>query len=97
MTFEEQYALATSPQFIQRVQQAAVTSAIAIVNGSPAPTRVVDYCFNLLNRARATAQELAFGVATNPAITAESTDNDIQFTVNSILSAYAGVQPEVAP
>jgi hypothetical protein len=95
MTFEEQFALATSPQFVQRVQQAAITAAIATINGEPTETRLLDYCFNLLNRARASAQEIAFGVATNPAITAESTDNDIQFTVNSMLRAYAGVQPEV--
>lgn len=97
MSFEEQFALATSPQFVQRVQQAAVKAAIATINGAPTETRLVDYCFNLLNRARATAQEIAFGVVTNPAITAESSDNDIEFTVNSMLSAYAGVQPEVAP
>ena len=97
MSFEEQFALATSPQFVQRVQQAAVTAAIATINGAQAETRLIDYCFNLLNRSRATAQEIAFGVVTNPAITAESTDNDLQFTVNSILSAYAGVQPEVTP
>ena len=31
------------------------------------------------------------GVAANPAITTESTDSDIQFTVNSLINDYAGV------
>ena len=40
------------------------------------------------------ARSLAFGVAANAAIAKESADNDLQWTVNSLLSAYAGVLPK---
>jgi hypothetical protein len=46
-------------------------------------------------------QRFAYAVASNPSIDAPSSDSDIQFTVNSIWDALAGVnddeKPEVTP
>lgn len=93
MTFSEQYALAVTQDFVNRVQQAAVTAAIALMADPATPARVASYCSSLLNNASHHARSLAFGVAANAAITAESSDSDLQWTVNTLMWAFAGELP----
>lgn len=44
---------------------------------------------NVLNGSQQYARQIAKGVVTNMALTLASTDNDIEFTVNSMWNAYA--------
>lgn len=90
--FEEQYALATSPAFVQQVQMAAINAAIALMADPATDERLANYCATLLNSPRAVAANLAFGVAANPAVTEKSSNSDLQWTVNSLMAAYAGVR-----
>ena len=100
MTLTDQYTLASNEVFIGRVLMAAVTAAIAVggeaCGGTDQPTNGqhilrAAWAQRVLKDPLGEAYNLAMGVAANPAITAESTDNDIQFTVNSLINDYAGV------
>ena len=94
MSFQEQVNLAMTPAFIARVQAAMVKSAIAVSSENPeTPAHVtrVQWATQVLRDPMHYATRMAFGVAANPTITAESGDNDIEFTVNSVWNAYAGV------
>jgi hypothetical protein len=99
MSFEEQAALAADPVFITRVAQAAIKSALAVLADVPANTpEAIDthrkrsqLGKEVLLDPNRLASSMARGVAANPAITTESPDDAIEFTVNSIWSAYAGV------
>lgn len=99
MNFEEQAALAADPVFQLRVRGAAIKSALAVMADVPDNTpeaieahrKRAQLAREVLLDADRLARSLAPGVASNVAITAESSDSDIEFTVNSIWSAYAGV------
>lgn len=94
MTLLSQAQLATSADFISRVTQAAITSAkdvmaeAANVNGHELRVQLAQ---QILRSSQVFGSLIAQGVVTNVAITALSTDSDIQFTVNSLFNAYAGV------
>ena len=100
MSFAEQINLATTPAFVARVQAAMVKSAIAVSNEDPATaahaTRV-QWATQVLRDPAHYAARTAFGVASNAAITSESPDDAIEFTVNSVWNAYAGVVTIAAP
>ena len=93
-SFRESVDLSQSPAFVARVQGAMVKSAIAVSSEDPATvahaTRT-QWATQVLRDPAHYAQRMAFGVAANPSVTAASTDADIEFTVNSIWNAYAGV------
>jgi hypothetical protein len=99
MNFEDQAALAADELFQSRVRGAAIKSALAVMADVPTNTPEAIEAHRkraqlarevLLDPVRM-ARSLAPGVAANAAISAESSDSDIEFTVNSIWSAYAGV------
>ncbi len=93
MSLETQYALAQDQTFVQRVTIAMMQAAIAVANESTAATNHAlraRHAARVLNEPAHFAPGFALGVASNPAITAESTDSDIQFTVNSNWDAFAG-------
>ena len=94
MSFAEQFNLAMTPAFIARVQAAMVKSAIAVSSEdpeTPAHATRVQWATQVLRDPTHYAARVAFGVTANPIITAESSDSDIEFTVNSVWNAYAGV------
>ena len=100
MSFIDAFELAQNEAFVQRVQQAMVKSAIAVSAESPSdPANLVldaarlSYATTVLRDPPRNARLMAFGVVTNGTITAESSDSDIEFTVNSMWSAYSGVNP----
>jgi hypothetical protein len=96
MTFEEQYALANDPVFQQRVTIALVKSAVAVMAEPPATEAHADraaYAGKVLGTPEIEGMNMALGVVTNPAITVDSPDDAIEFTVNSMWNAYAGVIP----
>lgn len=93
MTLYAQYNLAREPEFIASVTIAMIQAAIAIANESTATANHAlraRHAARVLNEPTHFAPGFALGVASNPAITAESTDSDIQFTVNSNWDAFAG-------
>lgn len=94
MGYREQFDLAKTPSFVFRVQQAMVATAINVVAESPdAPYHSVRtaWATQVLRDPEFYAARLAFGVTSNPAISAESLDSDIEFTVSAQWNAYAGV------
>ena len=93
MAFIDQYYLANNATFRARVEMAMTKSAIAISNEDPKTkyhTERVRYAQAALANVESTSRMMAFGVSANPAISIESSDADIEFTVNSIWNAYAG-------
>ena len=94
MNFAEQINLAMTPAFVARVQAAMVKSAIAVSSEDPETvghaTRT-QWATQVLRDPAHYATRMAFGVAANPVITVDSGDSDIEFTVNSVWNAYAGV------
>ena len=94
MSFRDNNDLAMTPAFVARVQGAMVKSAIAVSSEDPATaghaTRV-QWATQVLRDPAHYAARMVFGVAANPAITVESDDGAIEFTINSIWNAYAGV------
>lgn len=99
MSFLTQSALASDADFVARVTQAAVTAGKDI-QAEPGDTvghiKRTDYALQVLRSPQVFGPLFAQGVASNPAITGASTDSDIQFTVNSLWNAYAGVVLPVA-
>ena len=93
--FTDQYDLATNNGFIKRVGMAMVKAAVAVCAETytdDTPARAT-WATQVLRDPEHYARKMAFGVARNNVITVESSDADIEFTVNSIWNAYAGVQP----
>lgn len=90
MTLLEQALLVKNEEFVLRVRQAQVKAAIALMADPNTKGKLADYCTAVLNEPQRHAWTMAVGVATNAAVTAESTDNDIEWTVNSLMSAFAG-------
>jgi hypothetical protein len=100
MTFIEQAELAENGEFQARVRQAAVSAAVAILADVPANTpqaiaahaKRAAYANTVLREPTSQQRALAMSVVSNPGIVgAAATDNDIQFTVNSMWDAWAGV------
>lgn len=94
MTYIAQATLAQDATFIARVTQAAITGAKDVM-AEPANTNGhalrTAYAQQVLKSAQVYGPLMAQGVASNVAISAGSTDSDIQFTVNSLWDAYSGV------
>jgi hypothetical protein len=92
--------LATTETFIQRVLLAAVKAAIdvggEVAGGEGKPTHAAHakraaWALETLGNPRGMAERMALGIATGGVITAESTDSDLQWTVNSLIDDFAGV------
>lgn len=99
MDFLGQIALAEDGTFQARVRQAVITAAVEILADKPtnSPEAIALHAkrANLAHRALTDPLSMqrawSYAVVSNPAITTESTDGDIQWTVNSMWNALAGV------
>lgn len=100
MTLTEQYALASDDAFIGRVMICVAKAAIAIsgeaCGGTDQPSNFAHakraiWALETLAAPRTMAEKMAVGVAANGTITGASSDSDIEWTVNSIIDDYAGV------
>lgn len=94
MDFSEQAELASQYVFTRRVRQAMIKSAVAVMAEDAETanhTARATFAQTALHEPERTAAIMALGVVTNAVITSESTDSDIEFTVNSMWNAYAGV------
>ena len=97
-TLSEMDYLAGRPEFVARVRAAMVTAAVSV--GTEAEDNTEHgrlrraLSVNVLQNPDLWAPQFARAVATNVAVTIDSTDNDLQFTVNSRWSAMAGAGPD---
>ncbi len=106
MDFLGQIALAEDGTFQARVRQAVITAAVEIMADAPenTPQAIAIHAKRaaLANRVLLDPTSLqrawAYMVASNTAINDTSTDSDLQWTVNSMWNAMAGVivEPSIA-
>lgn len=100
MAFTDQATLADTPAFQSRVQLAVVTAAVQIaaeeVSGDKDDEvyakRQVLANVVLTSAGQDLLAAFSWAVASNAAITSASADSDIQFEVNSVWNAIAGVR-----
>lgn len=98
MTYAIQVTFLADVGQVSRIRQALVKAAVAVM-AEPANTahhsQRIAYAFYILNNSTVAGEEMAKGVATSPGITVLDSDHpsdaDIEFTVNSMFDAYAGV------
>lgn len=87
------------PAFQRKVAAAMVSAAVAVgneaVSSPPTETQRRRHALsaNVLREPGVWALNFAWAVAQNPVVNYSSSDNDIQFTVNSVWDAVAGVEP----
>lgn len=100
MGFTEQAALAQDETFRAKVRIALMTAVISVMGEAEGAFSSTEYgkrqtlAFDVLKAAGGgiLLEAFSWGVAANPAVTASSTDSDIQFTVNSLIDDMAGVR-----
>lgn len=96
---EEITDLAVWPPFRRRIRAAMVKAALDVAAEMPDPNnqersmRRRALSINVSQELDAYEVRFAIAVAANPVITHESSDNDVQFTVNSVWDAIAGAPP----
>lgn len=90
MSFQETYELTQNQELRLKVKMAAIKAANAVL-GAPERAEEYPFCYLVIKEPQSEywLNQLVFGVVINPAITAESTDSDVEFTVNSIFGRYA--------
>jgi hypothetical protein len=102
MAFTDQAALAKNEEFILRVRVALCKACIAVASeayggqGQPSAAQHnlrTAYATQTLRDPDPAAIRYAWGVVTNAVVTAASPDDALEFTVNSMFDAYAGVVP----
>lgn len=96
MALADQAQLARFPAFQDRVLLAAVQAARDVaaepVSDDPARDNLrATLAANLLANPTAYAERFAWACAANPAVSFTSSDSDLQYTVNSVWDAIAGV------
>lgn len=98
-TLDENYSLATRTSFREKVLAAVIKAAVDVAAEAPDPGERARLRRALSARVLENREGIdyaalfALAVASNPVITAASSDNDIQFTVNSLWDAMAGAEP----
>lgn len=96
MSLLDQAQLAKHQGFRDRVLTAAVQAAVQVAAEAPSGDQRKDdlratLATNVMNDPMGYVERFAWSVVQNAAITYESTDSDIQFTVNSVWDGLAGV------
>lgn len=103
MAFTDQLALASDQTFRDRVTVAMVTAALNVQGEAETPdhdsfyTKRSALAVGALTSPTLYADRFVWACVVNPAITADATDGDIQFTVNSVFSDLAGVRASEEP
>jgi hypothetical protein len=95
MTFEEAYRLGADPTWRARCQTAGLQAATNVMSEDDTTTGHAErsaWANKVLLNPSLESQAIAFGVAAQPGITGPgATDQDILFTCNSLVNAWAGV------
>lgn len=95
MTYLDQINTATNSDFINRVQQAAVKTAVAVSSEAASGEAIKDqkrgdFALALLHDPQKYARLLAYGVAAQ-GLNGASSDGQIETTISALWNAYAGV------
>jgi hypothetical protein len=95
MNFTEAFDLGADPIWRGRCQTAGVQCATNVMSEDPATaghTERAAWANKVMLNPSLESQAIAFGVAAQPGITgSDATDQDILFTCNSLVDAWAGV------
>jgi hypothetical protein len=95
MTFEESYALGADPTFRARCQSGALQAATNVMSeddGTVGHAERAAWANRVLLNPSLESQAISFGVAAQPGVTGpDATDQDLLFTINSLVNAWAGV------
>lgn len=95
MTLEEAYQLGADPTWRARCQTAALQGATNIMaeeDATPGHAERAAWANKVLLQPSLMGPAIAFGIAAQPGITGDdATDQDILFTFNSMVDAWAGV------
>jgi hypothetical protein len=94
MTLAEQLTWLAEADNISKVRQCTVKAAVSIMAeaaNTANHTQRIAYAFWVLNNPVAAGQSMAYAASTNPGLTTTPTDNDLEFTINSMVGAMAGV------
>lgn len=92
-------SLANDPHFQQMVKYSSLKAANDLMADPLQPKHVINYA-QLIATAPNSSEwltVLSYGCITNPAIDSNSTQADIQFTVNSIFPKYAAAYYRIIP
>lgn len=99
MALADMTDLATWPPFVRRVTGAMLKAAVAVgaeeFDGSQYKLQRRALVKTVLEDSPLWGSRFAYAAASNVAINADSTDNDIEFTVNSVWDAMAGAYQDV--
>ncbi len=99
MALSDMSDLATHPTFIRRVQGAMLKAAVAVgaelFDGTNYKLQRRALVKQVLEDAPLWSERFAYAVVSNVAIDSDSTDSDIEFTVNSVWDAVAGAYQDV--
>lgn len=94
-TLQERYDLGADPIWRGRCQSAALQAATNIMSEDTTTAghaQRADFANKVLLQPSLTSPAIGFGVACQPGITGkDASDSDIQFTINSMWNAWAGV------
>ena len=95
MAYTDKYDLGADSIFRARCQTAALEAATNVMSeddATPGHTQRAAWANKVLLNPSLMSPGIAFGVAAQPGISGpEATDQDILFTVNSMVDAWAGV------
>lgn len=93
-SLKDRYDLGADPTFRARCQSAALQSAANVMSepiDTLGHTERAAFANKVLLNPSLMSQGMAFGIAAAPAIHEDSTDQDLQFTTNSLWNAWSGV------
>lgn len=96
MSFQTSFSLATTGDFRQRIKICIIKSAQSVMTEAASgntdrDNRRRNLANSILRSPDSYVEAFSFLVAANPAITAASSDSDIEFTVNSGFNGMANV------
>jgi hypothetical protein len=103
MGYTEQLTLLSDQSFRDRVTMAMVSAALDVQGEAETPDHPTYYAkrsalaVGALTSPSMFADRFVWACAANVAINAESSDSDIQYTVNSVFSDLAGVMASEQP
>ena len=95
MTLSEQSAWVANSDNLAKVRQALCKAAVDVLaetKDTAHHAQRAAYAYQVICGPDAAAAPYVFAVAANPGLTMTPSDNDLQFTVNSLFNDFAGVQ-----
>jgi hypothetical protein len=100
LIYTEQIKLASDTEFINRVRQAVLTTAIAIASEAATGKEIVNnarlsFATHVLREPEKYAKIMVHGVVTNTSGKSVLSDAEINNIVAAIWNAYAGVNPNI--